>query len=153
MMSYNSRESSKAEFEGLKNMVLLIGGALSFIIGLIGVLNFINSMLTSMITRRREFAVLQSIGMTTGQLRKMLLLEGFFYTAAAGLTALGLGALMSLIIVKQLFSALWFFTYHFTLLPLMVTVPVLLIIGIAVPGIMQKAVEKQSIVERIRADG
>lgn len=60
---------------------------------------------------------------------------------------------MSLIIVKQLFSALWFFTYHFTLLPLMVTVPVLLIIGIAVPGIMQKAVEKQSIVERIRADG
>lgn len=153
MMSYNSRESSKAEFEGLKNMVLLIGGALSFIIGLIGVLNFINSMLTSMITRRREFAVLQSIGMTTGQLRKMLLLEGFFYTAAAGLTALGLGALMSLIIVKQLFSALWFLTYHFTLLPLMVTVPVLLIIGIAVPGIMQKAVEKQSIVERIRADG
>ena len=51
--------------------------------GLVGVLNFFNAVLTGIITRRREFAVLQSIGMTGGQLKKMLVLEGLLYTLAA----------------------------------------------------------------------
>ena len=45
-------------------MVLIVGGCLSFVIGLIGVLNFFNAILTSIHARRREFAMLQSIGMT-----------------------------------------------------------------------------------------
>ncbi len=152
MMNYSSRAVSESEFEGLRNMFLLIGGALSFVIGLIGILNFINSMLTSIITRRREFATLQAIGMTAGQLKKMLVLEGLFYTAAAGMTALGLGAAMSFFVAGKALSALWFFTYRFTLWPLAVIIPILLAIGIWIPGMMQKTVEKQSIVERIRAD-
>ncbi len=153
MMNYHSKAASKAEFEGLRNMILLIGGALSFIIGLIGILNFINSMLTGIITRSREFAVLQAVGMTAGQLRKMLVMEGFFYTSAAGAAALVLGAGMSFLIAGRILSALWFFTYHFTLWPLAFIIPILLTAGICIPGIMLKPMEKQSIVERIRADG
>ena len=40
------------------------GGALSFIVGLVGVLNFFNAILTGILARKRELAVLQSIGMT-----------------------------------------------------------------------------------------
>ena len=69
-MSYTSKGKRVTEFQGIRNMVLLVGGVLSFIMGLIGILNFINSILTSIIARRREFAVLCSIGMTGGQLRK-----------------------------------------------------------------------------------
>lgn len=50
-----------------------VGGALSLVIGMIGVLNFINFMLTSILTRRREFAMLQSMGMTRRQLSQMLM--------------------------------------------------------------------------------
>ena len=47
----------------------LLGSALSFIVALVGVLNFFNAILTGIMVRRREFAVLQSIGMTGKQLK------------------------------------------------------------------------------------
>ncbi len=50
-----------------------VGGALSLVIGMIGVLNFINFMLTGILTRRREFAMFQSMGMTRRQLSQMLM--------------------------------------------------------------------------------
>ena len=57
-------------------MFLLLGGALSFIVGLVGVLNFFNAILTGILAPCREFAVLQSIGMTGRQLKGMLIWEG-----------------------------------------------------------------------------
>ena len=83
-MHYSSKGTRAAEFENMQNTVLLIGGALSLIIGLIGILNFVNSVLTSIVTRRREFATLQAVGMTGRQLRRMLTLEGLYYALFAG---------------------------------------------------------------------
>lgn len=150
VMNYSSKSTRVKEFEGMRNMILIVGGLLSFIIGLIGILNFVNSMLTSIITRRREFAMLQSIGMTGGQLRKMLMLEGLFYTAAAGAAALVLGILSSAVIVKAIAVNLWFFSYQFTILPLVLVVPVLLVIGVLLPLLVLRTVSRQSIVERLR---
>ena len=110
-------------------------------------------MLTSIIARRREFAVLQSIGMTSGQLRRMLVTEGLLYTAAASAAALVLGSVMSFLVAGQMLSNLWFYSYRFTLLPLAIIIPVLFILGISIPGAMLKSVERQSVVERIREDG
>ena len=47
---------------------ITIGGALSIIIGIIGIAKFVNFVLTSIITRKKEFAMLQSIDMTGKQL-------------------------------------------------------------------------------------
>lgn len=150
VMSYSSKVSRKGEFEGTRNMVILVGGALSLVIGLIGVLNFVNSMLTSMLTRRREFAMLQSVGMTTSQLRRMLMMEGLYYTAGAGVVSLILGVFFSKVIIPGLTSGFWFFTYRFTLTPLLITIPVLLVIGLALPAVVLGSVTRQSVVERLR---
>lgn len=150
VMAYSSKQTKANEFKGLQNTVLIVGGVLSLIIGLIGVLNFINSMLTSILTRKREFAMLQSIGMTSKQLRKMLIAEGLIYTASSGAVSLALGAGVSALLANTVAKSLWFFTYQFTLLPLIVTIPILLIIGILLPIPVLKSVEKQSVVERLR---
>ena len=63
----------------MRAMFLMLGGALSFIVGLVGVLNFFNAILTGITVRKREFAVLQSIGMTGKQLKTMLVYEGLLY--------------------------------------------------------------------------
>ena len=149
-MAYSSKQTKKNEFEGLRNTVLIVGGVLSLIIGLIGVLNFINSMLTSILTRKREFAMLQAIGMTSSQLRKMLITEGLLYTASAGAVSLVLGIGVSALLSNTLAKSLWFFSYRFTLVPLIVTIPILLVIGMLLPMPVLKSVEKQSIVERLR---
>lgn len=149
-MTYSSRNTKAKEFEGMRNVVLIVGGVLSLIIGLIGVLNFINSMLTSILTRKREFAMLQSIGMTAKQLRKMLIAEGLIYTASSGAVSLVLGVGASALLANTVAKSLWFFTYQFTLLPLIITIPILLVIGIMLPLPVLKSVEKQSIVDRLR---
>ena len=73
---YESKALYASEFEGMRSMFQLCGGALSFIVGLVGVLNFFNAIRTGIIARKREFAVLQSIGMTGKQLKAMLVYEG-----------------------------------------------------------------------------
>lgn len=150
VMAYSSKGSRKGEFEGTRNMVLLVGGTLSLVIGLIGVLNFINSMLTSILTRRREFAMLQSVGMTTSQLRRMLMTEGLYYTAGAGVLSLALSVFFSRYIVSVVAGKMWFFTYQFTLTPLFITVPVLLAVGLILPAVVLRSVTRQSVVERLR---
>ena len=88
-LDYESKATYATEFESMRSMFLLLGGALSFIVGLVGVLNFFNAVLTGIIARRRELAVLQAVGMTGRQLRAMLVWEGLLYAlGAAGLALL-----------------------------------------------------------------
>ncbi len=150
LMNYSSKSIREAEFAGLRNIVLVVGGSLSLIIGMIGLLNFVNSMMTSILTRCREFAMLQSIGMTRKQLLHMLMMEGLCYGTASGAVSLVLGALLSLLAVRSLAVNIWFFSYHFTVLPLLLTIPVLLTVGVLLPATMLHSVEKQSIVDRLR---
>ena len=58
--------------------------SISIAIALDGVLNFINSMVTAILSRRKEFAVMQSIGMTKKQLRRLLVFEGLYYAPLQG---------------------------------------------------------------------
>lgn len=149
-MNYESKQKYENEFKKLENMFLLVGGVTSLIIGAIGILNFINAMLTSIISRRREFAMLQSIGMTNKQLNKMLILEGVFYALGSIVISIILGSIVSLTIVKIIGSSLWFFKYKFILTPILILSPILVLISILVPFVIYINVNKQTIVERLR---
>ena len=128
----------------------VMGYAVSIIIALVGVLNFINSMVTAIITRKREFAMIQSIGMTKRQLRKMLMFEGLYYAGMTLLASYVLGSLTVGVIVRALVAG-GYSTFHFTLLPLVICTPILIVFAIVIPYICFKNLEKQSIVERLRA--
>ncbi|MHB9941590.1 ABC transporter permease [Clostridium sporogenes] len=149
-MNYESKQKYENEFKKLENMFLLVGGVTSLIIGAIGILNFINAMLTSIISRRREFAMLQSIGMTNKQLNKMLILEGVFYALGSIVISIILGSIVSLTIVKIIGGSLWFFKYKFILTPILILSPILVLISIIVPFVIYVNVNKQTIVERLR---
>ncbi len=150
LMNYTSKFTALNEFSDLRNMFVIIGGALSFIIGLIGILNFVNAILTSILTRRREFAMLQSIGMTQKQLRKMIMCEGLYYVFGIGILSLFLSTVCSLFIVKTFCGMLWFFSYHFLIWPLLCVLPILFLLGAAIPFVLYALTDKQSIVERLR---
>jgi putative ABC transport system permease protein len=150
VMNYSSKFTVKQEFDNMQKTLLSIGGILSLIIGLIGVLNFINAILTGMITRRKEFAMLQSIGMTTRQLKTMLIYEGFYYVLGAAIISLLLSVLFSWTLIRPLCSTLWLLSYHFVLWPVLVVLPVLLLLGWGIPMLAYAATSKQSLVERLR---
>ena len=149
---YESKASYAGEFESFRSMFLLLGGALSFIVGLVGVLNFFNAILTGITARRRELAVLQSIGMTARQLRTMLALEGLFYTVGAALLALALIVVTAPFVGPALNGMIWFFTYRFTVWPIAVVLPLFGALGILIPVLSCRAAQRYSVVERLRQE-
>ncbi|MGI6005930.1 MAG: ABC transporter permease [Ruminococcus sp.] len=151
-MSYESKKSALSAFDDMTGMFVMVGMALSLIVGLIGILNFINSILTGMITRKKEFAMLQSIGMTKGQLRKMLLLEGLYYAVLAILLSFGITILLSVTALKSLSGLIWFISFRFSLRPMAAIVPILLLLGILIPLISEKSGRKQSIIDQLREE-
>lgn len=80
----------------------------------------------------------------------MLMAEGLMYTASSGLLSIILGIGLSALLAGTVAKSLWFFTYRFTLLPLAVTIPIFLLLGLILPAAVLHTVEKQSVVERLR---
>lgn len=128
----------------------VMGNTISVIIALVGILNFINSMVTAILSRKREFAMLQSIGMTKRQLRNMLICEGLDYAVLTLLASFLISTLMVGVVIRAMVSG-GFTTFQFTLLPLAICTPILIVFAIVIPYICFKNLEKQSIVERLRA--
>ena len=149
---YESKATYAGEFENTKNMFLMLGGALSFIVGLVGILNFFNVILTGITVRCRELAVLQSIGMTAQQLRTMLALEGLLYTLGAAMLALVLVLVTAPLLGSTLNRLFWFFTYHFTICPVLVVLPLFALLGIAIPVVTCWVAQHDSVVERLRIE-
>ncbi len=147
---YESKETYAEEFESFRGMFLMLGGVLCFIVGLVGVLNFLNAVLTGIVSRRREFAVLQSIGMTGKQLKAMLVWEGLYYAFGSILISLVLSVAAAPLISTAFSSMFWFFTYRFTLLPVLIVAPIFTLLGVVLPLITYHFTFKQSIVERLR---
>lgn len=147
---YESRESYSENFYGLKRMYLLMGSVLSSVIAMIGILNYINAVITGVLSRRREFAMLQAVGMTGGQLKWMLVLEGCMYGLGALFLAFLLNVLMSPAVGNVLSGMFWFFTPHFSMAAILAAAPVFLLMGAAVPAAAYHFMKKESIVDRIR---
>lgn len=149
-LMYESKATVRAEFEGFRNMFTLLGGVLCAITGLVGILNFFNSIMTGMMSRRYEFAVLQSIGMTGKQLRSMLIYEGLLYAAYAILLSIVLSIIIEPIAGRMLENMFWFYSYRFTLKGIFITAPVFLAAGAVLPALLYRGISRRSIIERLR---
>ena len=147
-MDFASKETYVKSFDSLTSLIITIGGALSIIIGIIGIANFVNSVLTSVITRKKEFAMLQSIGMTGKQLKRMLSFEGLYYAVGTIIISVVLGVLSSVVIVRGISSGIWFFTYQFVMWPMLVIYPFLIILTVVIPALLYREIAKVSIIER-----
>ena len=148
--NYESRETYRSQFESVRFLFLLWGGALSFIVGLVGLLNFVNAVITSITSRRRELAMLQAVGMTGRQLKMMLIWEGLFYTVSSTILAMAFSVTLEFLSGKTVASAIWFFAPRLILWPVAVTVPVFTALGILIPVVVYGLVSRYSVVERLR---
>ena len=146
-----SRKTMAEQYEAETRASAVMGNTISVIIALVGVLNFINSMVTAIVSRKKEFAMIQSVGMTKRQLRKMLICEGLDYAAITLMVSYIVSTLAVGIGVRAM-TANEFSTFHFTLMPLMICTPILLAFAVLIPFLCFKNLEKQSIVERLRTE-
>ena len=147
---YVSRQTYVDEFEDFVSMFWIVGGALSFILALIGILNFINAIVTSILTRKQEFAMMEAVGMTRKQLRAMLVFEGLLYAGLTLLFSLTVGNLICGFLVNMAAGMFWFFQYSFVIWPILVCAPVLVALAALIPYGAYGQMSKDSIVERLK---
>ena len=144
-----SRQSMAEQYGRETRSTAVMGNTISIVIALVGVLNFINSMVTAIISRKREFAMIQSVGMTKRQLCQMLTAEGLYYAGMTLAVSYILSALAVGIVVRGMVAG-GFSTFRFTLLPLLCCTPVLIALAVLIPYLCFRNLEKQSVVERLR---
>ena len=149
-LDYLSKVTLRQTFDGMINMYRLVGGALCAILALIGILNFINSMMTSILSRYKELAMLQSVGMTGRQVKQMLMIEGIGYSALGLICSLLISIVGSLTVVRMMGAELSYFTWHFTLLPVFLCVIPLVLITAFVPLVCYNKMAQKTVVKRLR---
>ena len=67
------------EFNQMTYAESILGNGAAVLLIVIGLINFINVMLTGVVARKNEFAVMESIGTSKKQIMKILTLEGGIY--------------------------------------------------------------------------
>jgi putative ABC transport system permease protein len=145
-----SREDYKQELAGFITIFKTVGYGLSFIIGLIGVLNYINTVITGVISRRNEFAILESIGMTKKQLKKMLVYEGMYSVLFTSVIVGTLGMYLTYQIAHGISENIAFTVFNMNVLPIVSIIPILMIIAYVVTIIAYRMLSQATIVERLR---
>lgn len=149
-VNYLTSQSARKDALNTKTMIHFVGGLVGIIFGLVGVLNLMNTLITTILTRRHEFATMQSIGMTNRQLKKMIVLESVYYALGACLLGLIFSALCNLTLIRGILSSMWQYNFHFTLLPAFIVSISLFLVSIIVPILALKFFHKGSIVEQLR---
>ena len=149
---YQSADKLGASVQTMKNTVLLIGGLIGGIFALVGIINLMNLIMTSIVTRRHEFASMQSIGMTTKQLRRMLMTESLSYVLRAGVIGTVVAVILGVTAVKLLVEngPIWYMTFHLTILPAILLSLIYIVLALIIPMVSLRFLNRQSIVERLR---
>lgn len=126
--------------------------ALLGIIGVIGFMNMANTLVTSIITRRRELGILQAIGMTKKQLNRMLQMEGLVFTIGTLLVSLSLGNVLGYLAWLKCKAAhiIGISTYSVPVAELLVMAGILLVLQAVLSGYMSSYLQKEALIERIR---
>lgn len=124
---------------------------LSGVLLLIALLGYLNLILHRTLARSREFAVYRSLGMGRRELLKLLVLENILFMVLAGVLVYGASAA----VVGPLFhyfnhsGADWWFTYHFTLLPVHGLMVLLVVLAAVLPVVCVHFTERKSITQRL----
>ena len=144
-----SRTDQMAEFEDTMKTLQLFGNGISLLLLFIGVLNFINVMITGMITRKNEFAVLESIGMTRGQIRRMVTLEGLFYAVVSTGLILTAGNIVLFIMSTLVPSIADYAKFIYPAVPLLTLLILIFAVCTVVPAAIYRSISRETVTERL----
>ena len=151
-MSYISAKTYYTSFDSLKSEFWIVGTFMSVVIGVIGIVNFVNVILTSIISRKKEIATMQSIGMQGKQLRKMLCTEGIIFSLSALSGSLALGVVLIPLVSNVFAGMVEYYAGYITMTPMIAIWIVYFIVSIIVPVYGKQIISKDSVIARIRQE-
>ena len=152
-LNLSTLKEAMSEYQQSFNLIFgVIIGLSLFIIGF-SLINLINTLVTNILSRKREFAAIQSIGMTHRQLRKMIVSEGLILALGNIILTLILGTVIGVLGVHLMrnFGALYM-SYSFPWLYMIGYAVLITVIPLIISYVSVRAFRRQSLVDRLRID-
>ncbi|CDM67569.1 hypothetical protein CM240_0402 [Clostridium bornimense] len=148
-------ESKVEETKGFNNSQIvmnILGSGISIILIFIGILNFVNVMITGVNTRVKELAIMESIGMTKKQIKKMLTFEGLYYAVITTLFISTIGMAIIYGVYKLTKEIADYAAFAFPIVPLALLLIFIFLVCLVTPTIVFKLLSKNSVTDRIREE-
>lgn len=124
---------------------------LAIFIMMFSILSMINTLITNIVTRKQELAMLESIGMSKSQIRKMLLGESLLLVVATVGITMTIGVLCGYFLSNMLYNnGMYYMVFKFPIIFALAYVIVLTLVPLVITIASMKTFAKESLVERLR---
>lgn len=122
------------------------------VLGSVGIMNLINTMVNSIYVRRKELGIMQALGLSRTQMMKMLQIEGLFYTAGTFLLSIGMGSILGYLfyLYARDNGILSIFNFYFPVVQAVILAAVVVFLQILLTVIITGSFRRQSMIDQIR---
>lgn len=147
--SYKSPVGMIEQFNQMFYSMNLLGNGAAVLLIVVGLINFINVMLTGVVARKNEFAVMESIGTSKKQIKKILTLEGSIYALVTTALIMTLGNAFLLLVADAVPHMADYAKFEYPFALVICLIFAIFIICLSVPAIVYRAVSKETVIERL----
>ncbi|MBD5444485.1 MAG: hypothetical protein HDR29_02925, partial [Lachnospiraceae bacterium] len=134
IVSIRSKATYKEGIERLAAEIGLIGNGLAILVGVMALVNFLNSTVSGIAERKEEFSTLQAIGMMKRLLIKILRLENLYTVLWAVIPGFLIGQLVSAAAINKASEILPYFKWNGTVIPGVLLAVVIVAISMIYPN-------------------
>ncbi|MBE1553962.1 ABC transporter permease [Sporosarcina limicola] len=145
-------EQAKA-FDDLKRSFSYLAVVITIILSSVGILNFMNTMIVSVLSRKQELAVFAAIGATKKQIKRLITFEGLWYALITFTFTLTVGSGINYLAFHVIRENLGFGTFTYPIVPLLLYTCVVFFLCGIIPLLLYRLVSRESVVERLREVG
>lgn len=151
-VSFTSSEMLKNSMDSVKNMIYAVGIVISIIIGIAGLMNFLNLTIANIVNRRREFAIMEGVGMMQKQIRQLVTAEGLFYAVLAAAFGVVFSLIAGYCLILPISGGIWFMEFQMKIMPAITIAGTIIVLTGFLPRILLRIFGRGSIVERLRLE-
>ena len=148
LVSTDSKLSRYSEMKNSENQITILGGSIGLIVMLLAISNYLNMMSGSIQNRSKEFAVLESIGMTRRQLKKMVVSESLCYAFLSIVIAIIIGIPAGYFVFKNL--NIYGIPFEFPLINNLILFLVIIVVCATSTLLILRKTKDESIIEILR---
>lgn len=153
-VEYVSVAQAQADYAHNQQTVALVGNGVCILMVLMGLMNYVNVMATSVQTRRRELAMMESLGMTRRQLRAMVMWEGGIYAVLSSVLFLaGCGILWAAFSDTHIDAGVLAFSFVWPPRLVVGLVLALLVLCPCISALAYRISSREPVIQRLRETG
>ncbi|MDY4026935.1 MAG: FtsX-like permease family protein [Enterococcus avium] len=148
-----SYEEVLKQWEDTLQLTAGAGYAIMLVLAIVGIMNLINTTIDSILSRKKELGVMQAIGMSNQQMKKMLRTEGFVYAGGIILLVGGLGSILGYLVYlyAESHSLMQIKVYQYPLIQVLLMILLVVIVQLILTYATTTIVNKETVIKRIQA--